>query len=284
MKALIETDVHAFADRVLPWVAREPVVNNVLAGNVEAVRDGRRHYEGAIWLTALDEAGEVVGAAMQTPPHKLFVCPMPEDAVRALAQALRGVRPELIGVVGVVDTAAAFTREWQQATGATVATDLDERLYALGTLAPPANVAGRQRAALPPDRELLTDWSLAFHHEAMGGRPADPIPEVVERRIAEGSYHLWEEDGRAVCLAGVSLPSAGVSRIGPVYTPPEHRRHGYGSACVASASQHALDAGAEACMLYTDLANATSNAIYQAIGYRPLCDARQYSFSYPTDA
>jgi predicted GNAT family acetyltransferase len=53
-----------------------------------------------------------------------------------------------------------------------------------------------------------------------------------------------------------------------VYTPPEHRRRGYATALVADLSRHALRTGAERCMLFTDLANPTSNRIYARIGYR----------------
>jgi len=89
---------------------------------------------------------------------------------------------------------------------------------------------------------------------------------------------LWEVDGEPVSTAWLSAPVAGVTRISGVYTPPERRGHGYASGVVAAASQHALDAGVDACMLYTDLANPTSNKIYQALGYRPVCDATQWAF------
>jgi predicted GNAT family acetyltransferase len=49
-------------------------------------------------------------------------------------------------------------------------------------------------------------------------------------------------------------------------------------------SQQALDAGATACMLFTDRANATSNAIYQRIGYRPVTTACEYRFHHPGKA
>ena len=75
-----------------------------------------------------------------------------------------------------------------------------------------------------------------------------------------------------------SPPVAGVVRLGPVYTPPEARRHGYATALVAELSRRALAAGATKCMLYTDLANPTSNSIYRAVGYRRSGDARQYLF------
>ncbi|MEO2005035.1 MAG: GNAT family N-acetyltransferase [Candidatus Poribacteria bacterium] len=48
---------------------------------------------------------------------------------------------------------------------------------------------------------------------------------------------------------------------------PELRGRGYASALVAKLSQHMLDSGFSFCVLYTDLANPRSNAIYEKIGY-----------------
>jgi len=59
-----------------------------------------------------------------------------------------------------------------------------------------------------------------------------------------------------------------------VYTPPELRGRGYASALVAELSQRMLDSGMSFCVLYTDLGNSTSNAIYQRIGYNAICDVR----------
>jgi hypothetical protein len=64
---------------------------------------------------------------------------------------------------------------------------------------------------------------------------------------------------------------SGISVSG-VYTPPEHRKHGYASACVAALSQQLLDQGYKFCSLFTDLANPTSNKIYNRIGYQPVSD------------
>jgi predicted GNAT family acetyltransferase len=62
-----------------------------------------------------------------------------------------------------------------------------------------------------------------------------------------------------------------VVRIGPVYTPPEHRGHGYASALVGEVAQRALDAGHRVC-LYTDRDNPVSNRVYAAIGFEPVLD------------
>jgi predicted GNAT family acetyltransferase len=40
----------------------------------------------------------------------------------------------------------------------------------------------------------------------------------------------------------------------------------------AALTQEALDAGAREVVLFTDLANPTSNGVYQRIGYRPVDD------------
>jgi predicted GNAT family acetyltransferase len=89
---------------------------------------------------------------------------------------------------------------------------------------------------------------------------------------------LWEVGGEVVSYAVAGAPADGMSRVGPVYTPPAHRGKGYGSAVTAAASQWAVDAGAENVLLFTDLANPTSNSIYQAIGYRPVYDATELEF------
>jgi predicted acetyltransferase len=60
----------------------------------------------------------------------------------------------------------------------------------------------------------------------------------------------------------------------------QHRRHGYATALVAALSAEGLGRGKEFCILYTDLMNATSNSIYQKIGYEPLSDWRNYRFRY----
>lgn len=39
-----------------------------------------------------------------------------------------------------------------------------------------------------------------------------------------------------------------------------------------------LDQGRKYCFLFTDVANHTSNHVYQKIGYQPVADMHQYHF------
>jgi predicted GNAT family acetyltransferase len=90
---------------------------------------------------------------------------------------------------------------------------------------------------------------------------------------------LWEDGAGVVAsLAARTSAVAGVSRIAPVYTPPEHRRHGYGTAVTAACTADALARDAERVVLYTDLADPSANAMYQRIGFRPIGGRRVVQF------
>jgi predicted GNAT family acetyltransferase len=96
--------------------------------------------------------------------------------------------------------------------------------------------------------------------------------------IGRGEIWLWEHDGRSVSMVACRRPEAGTARIGPVYTPPDRRAHGYAGGTTAAAAAGALAAGASHVMLYTDLSNPTSNALYARLGFVPDHDAVQIRF------
>jgi len=152
-----------------------------------------------------------------------------------------------------------------------------QRVYRLDAVRLPDGVPGRLRPATPADQQLAVEWSRGFVREV--DMPVSGLEESARRRIAAGQLWFWEVDGEPVSMAGDAPPVAGVVRVGLVYTPPRSRRRGYAGACVAALSQLELDRGARACMLYTDLDNPTSNAVYQRIGYRPVTDAESWTFS-----
>ncbi len=117
--------------------------------------------------------------------------------------------------------------------------------------------------------------------EAVPEAPPNPDPgAVADRWVAQVGRigYVWEDDGSVVSLVGAGGETPHGIRIGPVYTPPERRSRGYASSLTAAASQDQLDRGRQFVFLFTDLANPTSNKIYRAIGYEPVCDVDQYRF------
>jgi RimJ/RimL family protein N-acetyltransferase len=146
-----------------------------------------------------------------------------------------------------------------------------QRLFRLGVLEPPEpHPHGAARVATTADRALVRDWFAAFEEEATGGGPVRA--SLIDDRLGYGGVLLWEAGGEPVALAARTRVAAGTARIGPVYTPPEHRRHGYGAAVTTAVSRAAMDAGASHVVLFTDLANPTSNGVYQRIGFRGVGD------------
>lgn len=156
--------------------------------------------------------------------------------------------------------------------------DVRLRLFRLDTLVPPEGVSGTAHLAGPADLDLVADWMRDFHAEAAPESPS-PEPEKLrgplERPGELRALLLWLDRGEPVALAGASAPIEAMSRIGPVYTPPDRRGRGYGSAVTSAATRWALDAGARHVVLFTDLANPISNDIYPRLGYRPVHDAVQ---------
>jgi predicted GNAT family acetyltransferase len=92
-------------------------------------------------------------------------------------------------------------------------------------------------------------------------------------------FVLWTVDGTPVSMAMLRAPAAGVSRIGTVFTPAGERGHGYGSAVTAAASELAHRSGTADVVLFADLANPTSNKIYQRIGFEPVVDSIRIDFA-----
>lgn len=261
------SDLEEYARVAEPFLLGDPVRNTVALTVLANLRAGMPVENPRFgWWTA---GGEVRGAYFHTPPHPVGLADMPVEAVAPLMEALGGA---LHGVVGRVE----LTDEAQRVLGAPKQV-VPERLYRLGTLAVP-DVPGHGRFAVPADFPLLVSWYQAFAEEvATGGH--DDVTDRVARRVAARELFVWEAGGAPVSLAGLSPEAGGVCRVGPVYTPPSCRRKGYGSAVTAYASGVGLAERCDEVVLFTDLGNPTSNAIYQSIGYRPVCDYAHVTYS-----
>ena len=239
------------------------------------------------WAVVRDAAGVLAGAAMRTapfPPYPLFVLPMPAPAARALARAVHARGEDPGGANGALPATRAFAEEVASLTERTAVVHEHIRLFELHELMEPRPVPGGLRVATLDDLDVVHEWFLAFAADAaeQAGRIGEHhggehhTDEETVERIESGQVWLWDDqDGRTVHMTARRPPSFGVSRVGPVYTPREHRGHGYASAAVAEVSRRLLAEGARVC-LFTDQANPTSNRIYQALGYEPVVDMANF--------
>ena len=273
-------DAAAFLERATEWLLRDEAAHNLLLGIAGRLRDGHNPYDDPISLITVEEGDEVVGCAWRTPPFNLGLTAMPPAALPALVEAVGRLHPALPGILGPPEVVREAARLWAAPRGLALRDDMALRIYALTDVTPPASPSpGRFRPAAPGDVPRLADWAGAFQVETSpGDAPRPDLTGAVERLVAQDVLWVWE-DGEAVSMAAAVSPTPHGVRVNFVYSPPERRGRGYASACVAALSQAQLDAGRQFCFLYTDLANPTSNAIYQRIGYRPVTDALQLGFA-----
>lgn len=281
------SDAADFLTAATDHLATEPVISTVVttvAHRAAAqVADGIAQPEGDWWLAVRDESGEVCGVAMRTapfPPFPPFLLRMPDGAAVALARTLYDRGEEVLGVNGALPAVELCAAELAQLVGGRVDIAMHTRLHELGELRPPAPVPGELVAVTEEYVDLAVEWFAAFADDAdeqagrRRGSSAHEVPDrsALLRRIRGHELWFWvDRTGQPVHLTGVNPPSFGVARIGPVYTPPAQRGHGWASNAVAEVSRRVTAQGARAC-LYTDQANPTSNKIYAALGYRPVVD------------
>lgn len=226
-----------------------------------------------------DGVGGVSAVLFHTPPYQLNLTDLPAEAVDALAERLADEGYSFPGVGGPVDTAAELAAAWERRVGAHAQLRRSERLYRLGTLTPPTPAPpGRARVATDGDLALVARWYSEF--AGIFGQNERQDPERwAESRLAYGGVTLWETpDGTPVAMAGATPLIAGQIRVAPVYTPAPLRGRGYAGAVTTEVSRAAPAAGADEVLLFTDLANPTSNGLYQRIGYRPVADFAVYDF------
>lgn len=265
--------IDAYAATVTPLLSAEPERYTVMMGVMAGLVEHGPSLFGTDppllgWWT---RDGVVSAAVLQTPPYPVQVTSLPAEAVGPLAVALAPSHAGgITDVLGAEPDATAFAQAWASATGQRFSVEMRQRLHRLGEFTPPSPMpAGAARVATSDEIQLACRLDAEFA-AATGQRPASAT--LVESRLRTGRLVLWEVAGQPVSTAGLSALNGGVARIGQVYTPPEHRNRGYGAAVTAATTRLAFDYGATSVILFTDVANPTSNALYARLGYQPVED------------
>lgn len=258
-------------DKAKVFLRSKPVHHNLILALLHA---RVVHYEpGRYWVAT--DGNAVVGVVFQSPlSFRAVVTPMVPEVVLPVVDAISDTGVKLPGVVGDAATAAYFAGQWAERQKSPVAPFIAQRLYEVDKVKMPTAVEGHFRKAVPNDRERLVDWVRRFYTD-IGIEEID-AEDIVDRRVPTGQIWLWDSAG-PVSMAGRTVPVEGVTRVQLVYTPPENRKRGYASVCVASLSKQIRDEG-QRCILYTDLGNPISNSVYRRIGYCAVAEAIQYRF------
>jgi len=253
---------------------RAEVENNLILGICDQLMASHA-LPRELYLATVEDADQIVACALRTPPFKAVITRGNDSALRCLAEDLAARYGTLPAVLGPEPEVRRFADIWSELLGTAVRPGVQQRVFEIRNVKPPQwPVPGMWRLATEGDLETLVRWVAAFQAEVHVTEAADPNT-VARDRIAQKRLYVWE-DGEVVSMAAQGSQTPTGASINLVYTPPAFRQKGYASACVAALTAHLLETGCAYCCLFTDLANQTSNSIYQRIGYEPVCDMTDF--------
>jgi len=273
-------DPVAFRETATPFLIEDEARHNLILGLSSTLVAQPEVYSLFDLWTVSD--GEVVsGAALRTPPHNVVLArPGGNGALDALVDRLTEEGQDLPGVVASLPELDDFVAAWTTGRELDATLVLRQGVYELREVLPNPTPSGAARPATPEDRDLVLAWMREFVAEALpheNDRPEGLIEGRLQGSARSGLW-LWEDGGRPVSLSGYGGETPNGIRIGPVYTPSELRGRGYATGLVSEQSRWLLENGRRFCFLYTDLDNATSNALYRRIGYRMICESAEVRF------
>ncbi|MEI5527996.1 GNAT family N-acetyltransferase [Streptomyces brasiliscabiei] len=278
-------DVHVFHARAGKFLRSRPALHTMQLTVTEKYRANgvAAHGSEAPVFGRLERDGEVHAAFIQrTPASFLSLAPATREQADTLADRLAGLGHPVPGVTADHETSTAFAEAWQRRSGAEPVATTRLHLYRLGTLTPQEPFPeGRGRVVEERDREQLIRFCREFC-VAVGEQVSIDLIDAGawdDSRFGDRHYTFWETpDGTPVSMAAATSIVGGMIRVDPVYTPAHLRGRGYAGAVTVEASRAALAAGATDVVLFTDPGNATSNALYQRLGYVRLTDYTVYEF------
>ena len=273
-------DVHKFAMKVEPILAKGEDVHSLFLGVLQAIKAGR--YENP-FMAIIEEDGEVLALCQMTPPHPLNLIFVDEKSSEAsmnlLITNLLKLAIEIPSVISLKRDAYRFTEKWEEKTGELATLLFDQGLYRLDKVDETLECsAGTWRFAEEKDCSLIGKWFNLFEEDA--GLPLTSAEEVKQRvsLFVDGrEVFLWEHDGKVVSMMKKARPTKNGITVSFVFTPKEERRKGYARTMVAACSKELLGEY-DFCVLYTDMMNPTSNKIYTEIGYKKIADSVHLRF------
>ncbi|WNB92199.1 GNAT family N-acetyltransferase [Bacillus sp. NEB1478] len=282
MKVTRYSSITAFYEDAETFLLSQEDRAAIMLGNTIRFKD-KEWKEEEPFLATVKENGKIMLAAMLVPPYAMLLLEKEEaEGIAAVPYLIDYLIKEDYAIHKIVSpkmVGKAFSEQWTKKNSLEEKVLMDLRLYTLKSVIQPAASNGKLRQATADDLVFLTDWVKDMTAVTSQILTRTEAEELAKARIENGSLFIWEEGGRAVSMAAKARPNIRGVSVNLVYTPKEWRGKGYASALVAALSDRLLKEGYEFCTLYTDLANPTSNKIYQNIGYVPVCDYIELKFN-----
>ena len=186
---------------------------------------------------------------------------------------------------GAAGTAAAMAGMVSERRGTAVLDPALYRMYHTAEIVDPSK--RRKGKAFESDRERraqAVEWNTAFGHDTGLVQTPTASEEQVDRALNEHRLIEWRTKGEVVAQLMITAARFGVVRIGMVYTAPEHRNRGHAAAFVAAVAQQQLDRQkVDVVALNTQASNASTNRLYQRIGFGSAFEVLTVTVARPPD-
>jgi len=271
MRLLRFRSAAAFEAAAWSWMADDERTNNLILSRLHAARF---NDEVRSWLVMDGDAPQL--ALLETPLHLV----LSGGSVQGAEFLAKNLEVEVRQIVGHAPVADAFAEHLYPKIGSV---SMDMTFYTLDRVEPFRSPAGYIRAATHAELDELAPPAVAAERE-MHVVEQVPDPEAIEstlrQAIDDGRQFVWAEGSAIRAIASYVSPfkHAG-ARIRGVYTPPEFRGRGFGTAITGALAARLLNGGQAWVALFADNANPTSTGIYRRLGFQPHSIFRTWRFA-----
>lgn len=283
MKVEFYEDINKFTDLVFPFLLKNEAKNNLLFMILNSLKENMHRYgDYKPSLIIVLENEEIKLVSIRTPPYNQLISYTDElKTIDFLIEELIKKNADLPGVLGFKQGAERFVNLWCEKKGLNPQLVRNERGYKLIEVA--EETIGKRTfiVGTEANQSIVLKWAEEMVIEAGLMTEAEQMNRTlkqIKQDIIDQKMFLILDNNEPVSMARKAGKTPNGSLINFVYTPPNLRRNGYATECVAKLSKQLLEEGNKFCFLFTDLANPISNSIYQKIGYHPIIDLDQYKF------
>ncbi|PEK01530.1 GNAT family N-acetyltransferase [Bacillus wiedmannii] len=226
-----------FKEEVTPFLEKNEQENNLILGVLQMVQQ-------LIFMGVAKQEEEIVVVFLQTEEKKQIIV-----ATSEIAEEIAVLENKKTNVV------------------------MEQGVYALQQVKKKWTEDGAFREIGSDELPLIEQWIYQFCEDVRLPTTKEEAKQTAHTLITNRRLFGLEVDGELVSVAAKTRPTTNNITVNFVYTPKEAREKGYASSCVAALSQRMLDEGYKTTTLYTDLANPTSNKVYQEIGYEKIAES-----------
>lgn len=283
MKVQFYEDVNRFNELVFPFLLRYEAENNLLFSIPNSLKEDLYRYgDNKPIFTSITENDKIKLVSIRTPPHNQIISYTDDlRTISVLIDVLIKKNVDLPGILGFKEGAERFVKLWCEKKGISANLVRNERIYKLERVAEETLGKNEFIKATREYEDIILQWGKEFMVEALPERTSEMIEQSIKRlkmAIRKGKIFLLLDNNKPVSMVQKAGKTPNGNSVNFVYTPPELRRRGYATECVAKLSKYLLEEGNKFCFLFTDLIDPISNSIYQKVGYRSVIDVDEFQF------